>query len=209
MNAFTFRFFAFICIVGSCLIIGCGKNVPQAEEKKVNLFERQNPTTPRKEIQRPADDSARRITEALQRAANPEIKSNQTTMVLYVIVFLVGATVIIIGILYWHVLQKNWCALRQKRVKYGMTLENLQETPQATISITEEIQKLSELYSNGVITQEEFERGKSLFLGAPKDKSQQTLETLSNLYQLMKRGAISENEYNMTKWELLAGKLMK
>ena len=80
---------------------------------------------------------------------------------------------------------------------------------QSQVNTTEEIHKLGELFSSGVITQEEFERGKSLFLGAPKDRSQEILEALSNLQQLKNQGAISESEYNMTKWELLSGKLVK
>lgn len=76
-------------------------------------------------------------------------------------------------------------------------------------NIAEEIQKLAELHSKSIITQEEFERGKSLFLGASKDKAHQTLEALVNLHQLMKQKVISESEYNVKKWELLSGKLIK
>ena len=79
----------------------------------------------------------------------------------------------------------------------------------APVNTAEEIQKLNDLYSSGIISQEEFERGKALFLGTPKDRSQQILEALSNLHQLKKQGAVSESEYNMTKWELLSGKLVK
>gem|GEM_PF-3472659 len=79
----------------------------------------------------------------------------------------------------------------------------------APVNTAEEIQKLNDLYSSGIITQEEFERGKALFLGTPKDRSQQILESLSNLHQMKRQGAVSESEYNMAKWELLSGKLVK
>ena len=76
-------------------------------------------------------------------------------------------------------------------------------------SVAAEIQKLSILNSKGLISQEEFERGKALFLGSPPDKAKKTLEALGSLYRLMKQGALSEAEFNMKKWDLLSGKLMK
>jgi len=76
-------------------------------------------------------------------------------------------------------------------------------------SVAAEIQKLSVLYSKGLITQEEFERGKALFLGSPPNKAKKTLEALGSLYQLMKQGALSEAEFNMKKWDLLSGKLIQ
>ena len=81
----------------------------------------------------------------------------------------------------------------------------------AKITITDSegtTQILNELHTNGALTQGEFESGKS-FWGASKNKAQQTLETLAKLHQLMKQGAISESEYNIKKWELLAEKLDK
>ena len=76
-------------------------------------------------------------------------------------------------------------------------------------SVAAEIQKLGVLYSKGLITQEEFERGKALFLGSPPDRAKKTLEALGSLYRLMKQGALSESEFNMKKWDLLSGKLIK
>lgn len=75
--------------------------------------------------------------------------------------------------------------------------------------VAAEIQKLSVLYSKGLITQEEFERGKALFLGSPPDKAKKTLEALGSLYRLMKQGALSEAEFNMKKWDLLSGKMIQ
>ena len=79
----------------------------------------------------------------------------------------------------------------------------------AKTNVAEEIQKLSVLHTTGVITQEEFDCGKALFLGSPPDKVKKTMEAIANLHQLMKLGALSEGEFNMKKWDLLAGKLVK
>jgi len=75
-------------------------------------------------------------------------------------------------------------------------------------SVADEIKKLGELVSSNIITREEFERGKSLFLGSPPDKSQKILDVLANLHRLRQQGALSESEYNMKKWDLLSGKLV-
>ena len=73
--------------------------------------------------------------------------------------------------------------------------------------IAEQVEKLGQLFLKGVITAEEFERGKAMFLGNPPNVAQQTMETLNDLYRLQQKGALSESEYNTKKWDLLSGKL--
>ncbi|MCL2116979.1 MAG: SHOCT domain-containing protein [Planctomycetaceae bacterium] len=77
------------------------------------------------------------------------------------------------------------------------------------VDVAEQVEKLGQLFLKGVITAEEFERGKALFLGSPPDVAKKTLETLDDLYRLQQKGALSEAEYNMKKWDLLSGKLIK
>ena len=72
-----------------------------------------------------------------------------------------------------------------------------------------QVEKLGQLFLKGMITAEEFERGKALFLGSPPDVAKKTMETLDDLYRLQQKGALSEGEYNIKKWDLLAGKLIK
>jgi Short C-terminal domain len=71
-------------------------------------------------------------------------------------------------------------------------------------SVAEEIERLGQLFLAGVVTAEEFERGKTLFLGAPADKVTSAVELLQNLYNLKKKGVLSESEFNMKKWEILS-----
>jgi hypothetical protein len=75
------------------------------------------------------------------------------------------------------------------------------------VDVAEQVEKLGQLFLKGVITAEEFERGKALFLGNPPDVARKTMETLDDLYRLQQKGALSEGEYNIKKWDLLSGKL--
>ena len=74
------------------------------------------------------------------------------------------------------------------------------------VDVAEQVEKLGQLFLKGVITAEEFERGKALFLGNPPNVAKKTMETLDDLYRLRQKGALSESEYNVKKWDLLSGK---
>ncbi len=74
--------------------------------------------------------------------------------------------------------------------------------------IAQEIEKLGQLFLKGVITSEEFERGKTLFLGAPPDKAASAVELLQNLNVLKDKGVLSQSEFNMKKWEILSERLL-
>lgn len=70
--------------------------------------------------------------------------------------------------------------------------------------IADEIAKLGALTSNGVITAEEFERGKQVFLGSAPDQAAATVAHLRQLHDLFLAKVLSESEFNMKKWELLS-----
>ena len=73
-------------------------------------------------------------------------------------------------------------------------------------SIADEIAKLGELSQQGIITQEEFSRGKELFLGRAPDEAADKVALLRQLHGLWKSGVLSESEFNMKKWDLLSSK---
>lgn len=75
-------------------------------------------------------------------------------------------------------------------------------------SASQEIEKLGKLFLGGIITAEEFERGKSLFLGTPPDKAEEAIELLQNLNVLKVNGVLSQSEFNMKKWEILSERLL-
>ena len=76
-------------------------------------------------------------------------------------------------------------------------------------SLSEEIESLGRLLQTGVLTSEEFDRGKSLFLGAPPDKAAAAIELLKKLHDLREGGVITESEFNMKKWDLLSAKALR
>lgn len=75
-------------------------------------------------------------------------------------------------------------------------------------TIAEQIEELGKLFLAGVITAEEFERGKRLFLGAPVDKAASAVELLTNLHRMKTQGVLSESEFNAKKWEILSERLL-
>jgi len=75
---------------------------------------------------------------------------------------------------------------------------------QGTLSIADEIAKLSGLTDEGILTQDELTRAKELFLGQPKSNIDQSIQLLRNLKDLQKNGVLSESEFNMKKWDVLS-----
>jgi len=93
----------------------------------------------------------------------------------------------------------------------AMAIQKVEVTNPHTLSdqsVAEEIEKLGQLFLAGVLTADEFERGKGLFLGAQPDKAAAAVELLQNLDALKKSGVISEFEFNDKKWEILSERLM-
>lgn len=88
------------------------------------------------------------------------------------------------------------------------TVEITNPIPLRRKGIAQEIEKLQHLFLQGVITAEEFERGKTLFLGAPPDKASTAVDLLQNLATLKEQGVLSESEFNTKKWEILSERLM-
>ncbi|MGH9197761.1 MAG: SHOCT domain-containing protein, partial [Acidimicrobiia bacterium] len=67
-----------------------------------------------------------------------------------------------------------------------------------------ELEKLNKLRQDGALSDDDWQRAKSLYLGKPPDKQQETFELLRNLHQLHKAGALSESEFNLKKWDVLS-----
>lgn len=71
-----------------------------------------------------------------------------------------------------------------------------------------EVEDLGRLLLQGVITAEEFERGKAAILGSPPDKAAAAVDLLRKLGELKAQGILSESEFNAKKWEVLSERLM-
>lgn len=73
-------------------------------------------------------------------------------------------------------------------------------------SISDEIEDLHNLYKQNILTEEEFTRAKSVFIGKPKDKQQMIVNLIRNLAQMKKENIINESEYTFKKRQLLTSR---
>jgi hypothetical protein len=72
------------------------------------------------------------------------------------------------------------------------------------IGMAAELSKLAELKAEGILSEEEFQRAKELFVGATPDQQTEALDLLRQLHALQRSGVLSEMEFNMKKWEVLS-----
>lgn len=70
--------------------------------------------------------------------------------------------------------------------------------------IANELEKLAELVHHGALTQDEWQRAKASILGQPKNKQDDAIERVGKLYLAYKSGALSQSEFNATKWDILS-----
>ena len=99
MNVSAFRFVVFVCIAALCLMVGCRESTG----KGINLLDmsKNKRDTPKREIPRVADDSAKRITEALRQAGDHEKKGTAQAFAVFSLI-LVGVSAVVGGLLYWQ-----------------------------------------------------------------------------------------------------------
>jgi hypothetical protein len=63
---------------------------------------------------------------------------------------------------------------------------------------------LAELHSNGMLSADEWEQAKALYLGKAPTEQERAADELGHLFALKQAGVLSESEFNMKKWEVLA-----
>ena len=71
-------------------------------------------------------------------------------------------------------------------------------------SVADELVKLSSLRDAGVLTEQDWERAKVLYLGKHADARSAAIEHLRKLHDLYRAGVLSESEFNMKKWDVLS-----
>jgi hypothetical protein len=72
-------------------------------------------------------------------------------------------------------------------------------------NFADQISAMTELYNQGVLSAEEFQRAKELFIGKAPSAELEMQKTLLNLKQLKDAGVLTEAEYATKKWALLSG----
>jgi len=82
-------------------------------------------------------------------------------------------------------------------------VERLEGAVPAT-AVADELEKLAQLVQQGALSPEEWQRAKNLILGRPKDKQADAIERVTKLYRAFQTGALSQSEFNMTKWDILS-----
>jgi hypothetical protein len=76
-----------------------------------------------------------------------------------------------------------------------------------TNAVSDALTRLSVLKSEGIITEEEFERAKSGFIGSSVEVAENSVGILRQLHSLLQSGVLSESEFNMKKWDILSKKI--
>ena len=71
-------------------------------------------------------------------------------------------------------------------------------------AVADELHKLAQLAQVGALSPDEWQRAKGLILGHPKDKQADAIDRIAKLYRAHKAGALTESEFNMTKWDILS-----
>ena len=75
--------------------------------------------------------------------------------------------------------------------------------PGSRAEVADELSKLAELARDGLLSAEEWERAKSMYLGKPVDRRDTDARLLRELHDLFGHGVLSESEFNTKKWEIL------
>lgn len=88
---------------------------------------------------------------------------------------------------------------------FAAALEHAMATARAPrASVGDELARLRILVEEGVLNEGDFERAKDLFLGKQVDKRQIAVEQLRQLHGLARAGVLTESEFRMKKWDVLA-----
>jgi hypothetical protein len=75
----------------------------------------------------------------------------------------------------------------------------------STPNFVEQISAMQQLHDQGVLSKEEFQRAKELFIGKAPNAEIEMQRTLLNLKQLKDAGVLTEAEYAAKKWTIISG----
>lgn len=111
-------------------------------------------------------------------------------------------------------IQVHWAGTPERWASHFAEADDLTADLEATfarrtaaadgLGIADEIARLGALTTEGVLTEQEFQRGKELFLGKPANKAAELVSLLRQLHCLYLGNVMSESEFNMKKWDLLS-----
>jgi hypothetical protein len=90
-------------------------------------------------------------------------------------------------------------ALIQEAVRQALSAEGAGGS-----SVAEELSKLAGLRDAGVLTDDDWERAKDLYLGKRPSEREAAIQQLKQLHSLQTSGVLSESEFRMKKWDVLS-----
>lgn len=97
-----------------------------------------------------------------------------------------------------------WTNSRQGEGLIELLVSRVNAHRPAQPGVADEISRLASLTAEGVLSAEEFDRAKALFIGQSPSRQTEALNLLRHLHGLLVAGVLTEGEYNMKKWDVLA-----
>jgi hypothetical protein len=82
------------------------------------------------------------------------------------------------------------------------------EVASSSASMADELQKLTQLNKEGILSEEEYNRAKNQLIGVSSSQVDEATKLLRQLHDLHKQGVLSESEFNMKKWDVLSHRLI-
>jgi hypothetical protein len=74
----------------------------------------------------------------------------------------------------------------------------------APVGVADELAKLAALKDSGMLSEAEWDRATTLYLGKPLTAREEAISQLRSLHSLHVQGVLSESEFNSKKWDVLA-----
>ena len=71
-------------------------------------------------------------------------------------------------------------------------------------NVASQLSALHDLWSEGVMSDAEYQRAKELFLGRPLDSQERAAQSLRSLKQLLDAGILTDSEFRTKKWQILS-----
>ena len=75
---------------------------------------------------------------------------------------------------------------------------------QSAPDVAAQLTAMHDLWSEGVLSDQEYQRSKELFLGRSPDAEQRAEKALRSLKQLLDAGVLSDSEFRSKKWQILS-----
>jgi len=96
-------------------------------------------------------------------------------------------------------------AARAKEIRIALDRAiTTRETAGNTASVADELGKLASLRGEGILSKDDWERAKDLYLGKQPDEQAAAIVQLKKLHDLHRQNVLSESEFNSKKWDILS-----